>query len=96
MKRELYAVFKNGKFIEAALIADQDFGDDADRYIRMQEKKLGQVGFSYLFGNNAWESLPLDYTPRVFLPRPSNRKKMNRDIFAQYKKHAEDDGVNYE
>lgn len=96
MKRELFAVFKNGQFIEAALVADQNYCDDADRYIRMQEKKLGQLGFTYLFGDKAWQSLPLDYTPRVFLPRPSNRKKQDRDIFVKYFKHAQDDGVDYE
>lgn len=96
MKRELYAVFKNGKFIEAALVSEEGFSDDADRYIRMQEKKLGQVGFTYVWGNRAWEALPVDYTPRVFLPRPSNRKKLNRDIFVKYFNKAKDDGVDYE
>lgn len=95
MKRELYAVFKNGKFIEAAYVADNNT-DDADRYIRKCEKKYGLFNFSYKFGHNVVKYLPKDYEPRIFIPRPSNRKKYGNEFYAKYRKHAEDDGVNYE
>ena len=83
MKRTLYAVFKNGQFKEAAFVADENT-DDVDRYIRKCEKIYGQVGFSFQFGDKAKMLLPHGYEPRIFMPRPSNRKKYGRDFIVKW------------
>jgi hypothetical protein len=98
MKRELYAVFKYGEFVEAAWVAVNGLVDDSDRYLAEQERRLNRVGFSYKIGKEAVNALPDGYKARIFIPKISHGKK-KRDFLAKFfveKKHAEDDGVNYE
>jgi hypothetical protein len=90
MNRELYAVFKDGEFVEAAYCAEEGFEDDADRYIRGCEKRYGIKGFKYYFGAQARKRLPPGYEPRVYVPKISNKQKKDNEFLAKFIKHTVD------
>jgi hypothetical protein len=92
--KELYVIFKNGNFQEAAYCLDDERLDTADRYIRECERKYGLKGFSYKWGDKAKAMLPPGYSPRQFIPRLTKTAKEMNYFIARFR--AEDDGVNYE
>lgn len=64
--RDLYVIFHRGGFSDAAIC---NTIEDADRFIRNGEKKLGQIHFKYYFGAQAARNLPKGHKPREFKPR---------------------------
>lgn len=97
LDKELYAVFKNGNFVEAVYCLDDNRYDNSDKYIRMMERKLGLKGFSYLFGSKAKAELPKGYKPRTYNPKLSfSRSDKEFAVFRAKFRKVSDDGVNYE